>query len=298
MFLIFLFAIAFLGLSKRINRFLRNRMVMAVDENDKPNNDEKPVHYLAPKVAPIWVNKPDLWFYTVEAQFSNANVKTQIAKYNTVLGVLTADQASVVGDILENPGPVSPYDSLKKALIERLGASSEERVRNVLRVMDLGDKKPSQLLREMKNEARDAFPEGTLRILWIEKLPASVRATIVVSNESLDQIALLADKVYEVCKVSQLSVVDPPKPTEDSISRLEKMVSDLQLQVSALTSANARDTRFRSRSRSRPNTNSDLCYYHERFGNNARKCREGCSFFGNSASPVDEKTKNEMTSHK
>lgn len=48
--------------------------------------------------------------------------------------------------------------------------------------MELGDQRPSQLLRRMRDLARDKIPDETFRIMWQGHLSSSVRAGLAVSE--------------------------------------------------------------------------------------------------------------------
>lgn len=76
---------------------------------------------------------------------------------------------------------------------------------------------------------------------------------------------------------------------EDSvIDTLQAQIEELTRQVQALRSDRSRQpsknsSGFRNRSRSRTKTQAtDLCFYHTRFGDKARKCEKPCSASENS----------------
>ncbi|KAL4704145.1 hypothetical protein ACJJTC_012961 [Scirpophaga incertulas] len=57
--------------------------------------------------------------------------------------------------------------------------------------MDLGEQKPSQLLRRMRVLARDKISDDTLRVLWQGHLPNTVRAVLAVTEtKDLDSLAI------------------------------------------------------------------------------------------------------------
>jgi len=76
----------------------------------------------------------------------------------------------MVSDILENPFESDKYDKtydeLKEALIARFTDSQEKQMRTLLMGIELGNKKPSQLLPEMQALAGQDTTEGLLRTLW------------------------------------------------------------------------------------------------------------------------------------
>lgn len=264
------------------------------------------LHLVAPKPSPIWTHDVELWFGTLEAQFMNARITSQETKYYYVLSVLTPELARIVPDMVKIIPPKDPYDLLKQSLITRLGDSSTARIRKVLSQMDLGDKRPSQLLREMQATAMNAFPGETLQVLWDAKLPTKVRTVIAGSVGKLDDVAQLADKVWEACAEPNLMAVShspgktdtaPLTKPQSSIERLESWNLELQAQINELTQAFKRasyggrsrtnspsaGSHFRqrsgSRSRSRVAVKGGVCWYHYRFNEKAVKCVPDCKWY-------------------
>lgn len=82
---------------------------------------------------------------------------------------------TTVADLLENPPAAGKYDNLKEQLIKRFADSHEKQLRTLLLGIELGNKKPSQLLREMKTLAGTDATEGLLRTLWLQRLPDRIQ---------------------------------------------------------------------------------------------------------------------------
>ena len=130
----------------------------------------------------------------------------------------------------------------------------------------------------------------------MKRLPVRIREVLAVFGPvSLDELALAADKMLEVNPVpQQLSACNNPDPilTRDddlntTMGDLVQQLKQLVLQISRSRSTSRNSSRSRSRSRShsrsrRPpritNGNPSHCWYHQQFGNQARKCTPPCSF--------------------
>ncbi|GFT36688.1 hypothetical protein TNCV_2980511 [Trichonephila clavipes] len=126
-------------------------------------------------------------------------------------------------------------------------------------------------------------------------MPPHIHTVLSASSESLDKLAIIADKVSEVVGASSTicaaKTVPPPsqssscsaQPTMDSLAR---QIQELSLQVAELTKErnSSRHQRYssdrrRSHSRSRSvNRGSGICYYHRRYKEQARKCVSPCAF--------------------
>ncbi len=150
---------------------------------------------------------------------------------------------------------------------------------------ELGDKKPSQFLRRMRQLLGERkLEDGILKQLFLQPLPANARLIIASSSDSvtLDQLAVLANRILKV-SVPATSTVSVPPPTSE-LAGLHEQIANLTLQVNALQSTMKR---FRSRSRGRvqqKDSSSDAaaltstCWYHNRYGDKARKCNLPCSY--------------------
>ena len=200
-----------------------------------------------------------------------------------------------VRDLLLRPPDDRPYDTLKSQLIKRTAASEQRKLQQLISGEELGDRKPTQLLRRMQQLLGDKLgpAEGNtfLHELFIQRLPANVRMVLASTDPSMDlrNLAELADKVVEVATqtVSAVSNPHPPPPvnTEPSdIKHLREEVARLTQLVESLT------TRSRRRSPSLPRSRcsgslapssmpqDSLCWYHRTFGDDAQKCKEPCTW--------------------
>ena len=156
--------------------------------------------------------------------------------------------------------------------------------------MELGDLRPTQLLRRMQQLLGDSAATSgpLLRELFLQRIPPNVRIVFASSGDakSLDELATLADKILDAAHTSMASIAPTSLPREvddlrTEVARLKELVGSL--------SAGDRSTQYRSpsprhqpRSRTPPPASShSLCWYHARFGDRARKCTPPCSQSGN-----------------
>ncbi|KAJ8914441.1 hypothetical protein NQ315_017537, partial [Exocentrus adspersus] len=250
---------------------------------------------VALRIPPFWPEDPELWFAQIESQFTIAGIVTDETRYGYVAGNLEAKYAMEVRDILTNPPASNKYDFLKVNLIKRLSESQEHKTRRLLEREELGDRKPSQFLRHLQLLAGPLVTENLLRSIWMGRLPPSMQAILATQNTSpLSTVADLADAVFEATSpsVSAVSTATPSPPTDivrELTAAIANMTATLREEISAIANEQPRrrevNDRQRSRSRSRSQghscrcpTNPDLCWYHDRFGNQARKCIKPCKF--------------------
>ena len=266
-----------------------------------------PVAAVSVKLPPFWPIDPVVWFAQVEAQFLTRNITSQVTKYAYVVASLQPEIAQEVRDLLVNPPTAEPYDQLKAELIKRTSASEQKRFHQLLTSEELGDRKPSQLLRKMRQLLGDnRLEDSLLRKIFLNRLPINAQLILASTPESVstDNLATLADKIMEVATPAPPVAAFAASNTTPSseVAELRQQISTLSAQVQALTNRYTSQPRSGPRGRSptpsrspyRRNSSterhaSSQCWYHWRFGSAARKCNPPCSFtFKPSASQQQE----------
>lgn len=243
------------------------------------------------KLPPFWPADPQVWFAQVEAQFNTRGITTQKTRFDHVIASLSPEFAVEVRDLLIRPPADTPYDTLKAELIKRTAASEQRKLQQLISGEELGDRKPTQLLRRMQQLLGDhlgAAPDNNafLKELFLQRLPANVRMVLASADATTDlaKLADMADKIVEVATPT-VAAISQPNPDPD-IQQLRAEVTRLAELVASLTTHRPRRDRSLSRNRrthSPAPTNSlqpqdSLCWYHAKFGDKAKKCQEPCSW--------------------
>ena len=273
------------------------------------------------KLPPFWPSDPELWFAQVEAQFSCRRITAQKSKFDHVVACLTPQFAAEVRDLLLKPPAESPYDQLKEQLTKRTTASEQRKLQLLFTGEELGDRKPTQLLRRMQQLLGDRpglTDTSFLQELFLQRLPSNVRMVLASTPDTtpLEKLAEMADKVIEVAAPSIASVqssaslsagsapnsatsaipVATPVALSAEIEQLRQEIARLQASVKQLArsrSSSRSNTRPSRRPQTPPastsnptNSSSDsstaLCWYHRSYGDQAQKCRPPCAWQLNS----------------
>ena len=166
------------------------------------------------KLPPFWPSDPEVWFAQVEAQFSTRGITTQKTKFDYIIASLTPKYATEVRDIILHPPERNPYDRLREQLIIRTATSEQRRLQLLLTAEELGDRKPSQLLRRMQQllgERAAATDDALIRELFLQRLPSNVRVVLASSpgTTPLDELAQLADRIIDVAPPTVAGVTPP-----------------------------------------------------------------------------------------
>ena len=193
---------------------------------------------LSIKLPPFWPADPQLWFAQIEAQFSTRNITAQKTKFEYVIASLSPEYATEVRDLLLRPPGENPYDVLKEQLVKRTTASEQQRLQQLLNTEELGDRKPTQLLRRMQQLFGDHPPEEAfVRELFLQKHPSNVRMVLafVKCDTTLPELAQMADEIVEVATPSVSAVTHNPPHLTTEMEQLRSDVASLTNLVKSLT---------------------------------------------------------------
>lgn len=258
----------------------------------------------------------ELWFIQLDHWFSVNRIISDQVRYSTVIAALDASLLQQVYDVVRNPPapPSSKYDAIKAAIIHNFTESEQRRAQQFVSGLQLGDKKPSHLLNELRRMGGETQDERLLKILWMNRLPVQVQTCLATVTQPLNTLAELADSVMETFRVGataeNINVVNTGSTTSkvnatasenntaksndgDAIGKLVDQVAQLAKQLAKIQTDRGRSgqrgrsaERSTSTNRQRSSTpaasgnsgeDPGLCWYHRTYGNDARNCRGPCS---------------------
>lgn len=243
----------------------------------------------------FWAHDASLWFTVTEAQFRNSGITTDETKTNIVLRALDHKQTIAIADVLKEATSGNMYEPLKKALIDRFTMSQQRRTRQLLEGEDIGDRTPTQFLRDMRRIGGTAAADEILAAMLMKQLSPSVQAVLSMMNyTSADQLAAAADRAYELYKPNVCMTVQTTTPTpagddvQCRLDALEKQLHEVQMELNRLRRRRSRTpahNRMPARSMNGATIAADFCYYHEKFGDRATRCRAPCKYTSGNGAP-------------
>lgn len=237
----------------------------------------------------------EFWFLQLEALFRSNKVTDDQARFDVVIQALDITAASSVRHMLKTPPEEDMYETLKKALIDRLAVSEAARIKQAMSNEAMGDRKPSQHLRHLQDLAGDNLSEAALISIWIEALPPNVKQIVAGSSMALDQLAAMADRILDVTGPQRsVSAVQSSNGPDDPIVALSKQISALTKTVTKLAKKDKDGPSKPKQARtdgptSAPAASSGssdaassngLCWYHNRYAAAAKKCKQPCTWTG------------------
>ncbi|KAF0306047.1 hypothetical protein FJT64_022428 [Amphibalanus amphitrite] len=161
-----------------------------------------------PAYAP---EEAELWLVQVECAFAVAGITDDHDKFRLLVANLPVHVASQVRDVIT--AETGSFSELKGALSTRLAQSRASRLEALLRDHQLGDRKPTQLLRSMQHMLGSAGHDlGLLRTLFLQRLPPTTRAALALLPEDtgIDDLASAADRFQEASGGAAVTAVCTP----------------------------------------------------------------------------------------
>ncbi|CAG9138302.1 unnamed protein product [Plutella xylostella] len=180
------------------------------------------------RLLPFWREIPRAWFLQFEAVVDPLKTSDD-QKFRYALPTTAARK----------------YATIKQRLLTVYEKSEVKNFQQLIRGLELGDQKPSQHLRKMRELSNGLITEEGLRIEWLDHLPAQLRVVLSVNSESsLDTLAAMADKMLEYSEPTTIAAVQnshttyTPNTADVTVSAqlcvLSKQLEKLSLEGKAL----------------------------------------------------------------
>ena len=262
---------------------------------------------------PIFTSEdPFTWFVRSEAQFRSKNITRSQTKSDYILQSLPEHVCKKISSFLRKHPTNIDYDELKKEILKQFSLQPTERVQKLMDMLNqpLGDRTPKSVWEEMNRllqldevDEDGNFKEIDLkRELWLRHLPENIRAALHDSSTlPMEKLLTKANNL----QISNRAVIQHQKPSAVS-QIIENDIASSEIQsfpnsshdpnISFIAHDKSNTTtkfsknKYSNHGRShdtyshryeRPNTPlywNGLCYYHYRFGQNARSCTKGCTW--------------------
>lgn len=224
----------------------------------------------------------EAYFYSLNFWFDAAGIVADITKFNIVLASVPPSKLMELRTIVDAAPRTNKYGYIRTKLLENFTESQQRRLQRVLREMPLGERRPSDLYNEMKRAAGTTLSESILHDLWITRLPTYTQAAIIATNVPIVEKLKIADSITESIKLRQGDCSELCTVQQSTDQDLRAEIAALKQRLDQVLSDHGH--RFRPRSRSRTpagtrnshSSSNEMCWFHAKFGRNARKCRQPC----------------------
>ncbi len=211
------------------------------------------------KLPTFWTSQPQVWFQQAEAQFTIRNITADQTKYAYIVAALDQDTAGRLLDLLRAPPTEDKYAAIKARLTKTFGLTRRVRANRLLQMGDLGDRMPSALMDEMLSLLDGHAPCMLFEQLFLNRMPDPIRLQLADADFTDPRtVAEHADGLW-------LSMGPNSGPTIHRVAKQWHQGPAKQTGPAKVTKSNA-----------------EWCFYHNKFGEKARKCVQPCKFPENS----------------
>jgi hypothetical protein len=248
----------------------------------KNEDREQHVAHVAFRIPDFWPHDPNTWFRKIESKFRICNITQSSTKYDHLLSALPTEVCSNINDSLEgiDENAEDAYEQLKALLVSRYTKDRWARAFELLKFPEIGDMRPSEMMRQMKALLpTDDRPGTYFMASFLLRLPTDMIDHIIAKDfKDCTQMAEYADLLYSRRSCNAVAAVN----------------TNYEAAINAISGSRRRefspqDRRRQRRSPSRPGRSrrrtpgpyrqdSDICYYHFTYGDEAMKCKHGCKW--------------------
>ena len=218
---------------------------------------------VALKLPDFWLHDPPSW-------------TSDDTKYHHVVASLDPLATRRAMTLLRDPPAQGKYAALKELLLRRYALSDAERAEKLLNLSGLGGGTALELMENMLSLLGPDDGGFLFAHLFLRQLPAAVRAVLANSPllpakdyrslaEEADRI-LLASRTFDVHALATDSPAAPSTPPPASPGASAPL----------LTAGIA----------TRRHGGKNICFYHQRFGDRARRCLPPCAFTAQGNGPA------------
>lgn len=221
------------------------------DEQDEQQQAPSvPVDNVSIKLPPFLPKNLQFWFGTVEAQFGIRGITKDDTKFWHLISALDTESFGAVAAVVEavNDGSLTDnkYKTAKNALLESYSDSPMTQFFNFLRASPQSDRSVVEIFHRIKS----------IRVTMED---AQMAAALFALPSHIQQ--QLASRDFSNIKELQ--------------SAAKKIESQGPVPVASIRSSKQKRPQQSDSRSSKPT--KDLCFYHRKFGKNARRCKPPCS---------------------
>ena len=220
----------------------------------------------------FWPSSPDLWFIRAEGEFALKAISVEATKHAYLVSALKEEHALKVRDSLRAPDSTAPYSKLKAALLAAYQTSDHHKACTLLDMKPLPSERPTEILDKMMALLPAAVsptdPGWLFQTLFLRHLPADISTHLVASSfDGVRAMAVHADLLYDARQpaasiIAAVSEPGPPAPPSAALPPTSTPSTPGFLHCCGGPVAAVQG----------------LCWYHNKHGEKATRCKSPCSW--------------------
>lgn len=233
-------------------------------------------------------NDTELFFLKLELYFEQNKVTDQNKKLMVIVSVINdCSLSATIKSVLNNVANLqTPYNELKQKILAVTTLSQEEKFDIFLKASSLGDMSPSRFLDYLQGLCgSDNENSAIVKAKFLNALSSDTRNILAtMPNATLSELAKTADRIHSTrghAPISINKISDEIVMKSDVTAFFKKELTSLhQILAKQSEEINALKLCIDDRGNLPKNSGdgkTTLCYYHRKFGTNARKCDPSCA---------------------
>ena len=240
---------------------------------------------------------PTTWFMIFDNQTFEQSSEEKFRSLLRVLPTNILSQTAKVIQTCHEPGTAQPYEKLKSAILTLGQEPKAEVFAKYFKTQTLGTQKPSVFLAKVLDDLKALGltfepTDAVLCRVFLSTLPVNMSSILASTNiTDVTALAVIADRIAEFLPTTgtphNITAIVQPPPALPSTSTATDATEKLVAAIETLTTAMRKDqftgrkrTNSAARDRRRPSPSplSLICFYHAKYGANAKYCNPGCQF--------------------
>lgn len=218
-----------------------------------------------------------MYFILVDQYFTHYNIDNQVSMFNLLTSHLPSEVLSKIRHLIVDRPPRNAYNVLRQALSQHYNTSPTDQVHTLINDLQFSSSCMDLLQETLKLSHGHNLPDAFLKSLIFSKLPSCLQthALSLGNNLSLHNYCERLDRIFKITSKSNITT------SELKLDHLTHALADVKLQVTDINNHLNKHTQpvsFQYPSnpsrnfQSNHQTQSNLCYYHQKYGNRAFKC--------------------------
>lgn len=251
------------------------------------------------KLTTFWDHDPEAWIIVALNQLSSNKVIEEKDKWEHFISAFSENATKQLRDVIIQP--FEPYKGMFNYLVnqirQRMTASPNARLNQILNNTDLGDLKPSEKLLHYRTlqscDLREQVSDIIIRNRWLQSLNDPTLQHAVITHaasgyKTIDQLAQFADEFADFSKPLLSKVTPEQDILVEAISERRKGAQRRDENNSHWHQSSEQEhrepksytgiRRSHSQSQARKSNSTWTCFYHFKYGEKARSCEPNCTF--------------------
>ena len=239
------------------------------NEKEEKNTSEQPTQQgivttaaVAIKLPPLTTTTPGTWFRRAEAKFRLSGITKSTTKADHTLNAMSEDTFDHIQAWLADQPDEIDYEDLKTYIMGRFSIPASERAQKALQLAKepLGDTRAQERWDEIQALVNKPTKVSLEKEIFLQALPSAVRQAL--------------PKAHEMATEALIKEADQLLEAHRATTRNPSVYSATDTEIQAVTTQHKK--KQKENNNADESSSTKLCYFHQKFGDNAYRCRPGC----------------------